>query len=111
LAEDPVELRLRLEVTQEHVTEHFRFEESQGYMDAVRNREPRLERTIQQLADEHQHLAGALEALIERVRTATCLDEALRAAVRDWLDHLRRHEVRENLLVQEAFNVDIGPED
>ena len=50
-------LLARLSTTQAHVTEHFRFEEQNGYMDAVRKREPRLERAIQQLAEEHEQLS------------------------------------------------------
>jgi hypothetical protein len=51
------ELRTRLGAAQAHISEHFRFEEQNGYMDAVRKREPRLERAIQQLAEEHEQLS------------------------------------------------------
>src|SRR5215470_5650944 len=42
-------LRSRLEATRRHLVEHFRFEEQGGYMDAVRKREPRLGRVIDEL--------------------------------------------------------------
>ena len=42
----------RLERTQNHLAEHFRYEERDGYMEAVRKREPRLERAIEQLGSE-----------------------------------------------------------
>jgi hypothetical protein len=105
------ELRAQLAATRAHVTEHFRFEEQNGYMDAVRKREPRLERTIQQLADEHRQLAQSLEALIEQARAATSLGDSLRDEVREWIERVRRHEIHENDLVQDAFNLDIGAED
>jgi hemerythrin-like domain-containing protein len=104
-------LRARLDATRRHVTEHFRFEEQNGYMDAVRKREPRLERTIQQLAEEHHQLAQALEALIEESRAATSPEAALRDEIRRWVEHVRQHEARENDLVLDAFNVDLSAED
>src|SRR5215831_17507026 len=42
-------LRSRLKSTRKHIAEHFRFEEQGGYMDAVRKREPRLGRVIDEL--------------------------------------------------------------
>jgi hypothetical protein len=109
--ESLTELRARLGATQAHVTEHFRFEEQNGYLDAVRKREPRLERAIQQLAEEHRALAESLEVLIKQARAATTLDDPFREAIRRWVERVREHEARENDLVQDAFNLDIGAED
>jgi DNA-binding transcriptional ArsR family regulator len=109
--EGVAELRARLGATQAHVTEHFRFEEQNGYLDAVRRREPRLERTIQQLAEEHRQLARSLEVLVEQATAAASLNDPFRKEVRGWVERLRQHEVRENDLVQDAFNLDIGAED
>ena len=106
-----VGLRARLGEARVHLTEHFRFEEENGYMDAVRAREPRLERTIQQLAEEHSQLKRSLDALIGDVRAATNLSDTLRDEIREWIDCVRRHEVRENDLVQDAFDLDIAAED
>jgi hypothetical protein len=47
-----------LEGEREHITEHFRFEEQNGYMDAVQKWESRLEWTIEQLAQKYR--AGAI---------------------------------------------------
>jgi hypothetical protein len=104
-------LTARLGATRTHIAEHFRFEEQNGYMDAVRKREPRLGRTIQRLAEEHRQLAQSLDALIEQARVAMGLDEAFREEVRTWVERVRRHEVRENDLVQDAFNRDVSAED
>jgi hypothetical protein len=104
------ELLARLEVTSKLVAEHFRFEEQNGYMNTVRNRDPRFDRIIHQLADEHRELTQGLHRLLEKA-AASWADSSFRAEVRDWLNHLRRHEQRENDLVQNAFNLDIGPED
>jgi hypothetical protein len=109
--EGTTELRARLGATRTHVVEHFRFEEENGYLDAVRQREPRLERAVQQLADDHRRLARSLDALVEEARAAARLDDTFRGKVRAWMEQLRQHEVRENDLIQDAFNTDIGAED
>jgi hypothetical protein len=104
-------LRARLGATRRHVTEHFRFEEQNGYMDVVRAREPRLERVVQHLADEHRQLAQSLEALVAEAREAARLDDSLRGRVRAWVEKLRGHEARENELAQTTFNLDLTAED
>jgi iron-sulfur cluster repair protein YtfE (RIC family) len=109
-AEGLAELRARLDATRSRIIEHFRSEEQNGYMDVVRKREPRLERSIQQLAEEHHQLARSLDVLIARTR-ATSLGDPLREAVREWIENVRQHESRETDLVQDAFSLDIGAED
>jgi hypothetical protein len=104
-------VRARLGDTQTHLTEHFRFEEDNGYMETVRSREPRLERVLRQLAEEHRQLLQSLAALIEQARAAPNLDDTLRGEVRKWVESVRQHEFRENNLVQDAFTLDIGAED
>jgi hypothetical protein len=104
-------LRVHLSATQAHITEHFRAEEEDGYMEAVRSREPRLERVLDQLAGEHSELAQALKAIIDQAAAATTLDETLRGAIRNWIERVRQHEVRENDLVQDVFTLDISAED
>jgi uncharacterized coiled-coil DUF342 family protein len=104
-------LRDRLWATQAHLVEHFRLEEQNGYMDAVRKREPRFERTIQQLAEEHGQLKESLNALIRETEKVKSWDNALREAIHEWIERVRSHEARETDLVQDAFNLDIGAED
>jgi hemerythrin-like domain-containing protein len=106
-----VVLRARLDATNTHILQHFAFEEENGYLDAVRKREPRLERAIQQLAEEHRQLRQSIEALVGEARAATSLDPVLREGVRRWIKNIRQHEARENDLVLGAFNQDISPED
>jgi hypothetical protein len=105
------ELRARLAATYTHVTEHFRFEEHNGYMDTVRKREPRLERTIQQLAEEHHRLAQSLAELVAEAAATASLGSSLRDRIRSWIGNLREHETRESDVVQAAFNLDLGAED
>jgi hemerythrin-like domain-containing protein len=109
--ESLAQLLSRLAAARSHLARHFHFEERNGYMDAVRKREPRLERTIQLLAEEHGELMASLETLIEQAKAATSLDDPCRDKVRKWVGRVRRHEVREGELVQDAFNQDIAAED
>jgi hypothetical protein len=104
-------LRARLDATSAHLLKHFGFEEHNGYMDAVRKREPRLEREARHLADEHPELAQSLEVLGGRAQALASLWDSLREEVRSWIERVRRHEARENDLVQDAFNWDIAAED
>ena len=110
-SEDLALLHARLGATHAHICEHFRFEEQNGYMEAVRRREPHLERTILQLGEEHVELKQSLAAILEEAEAARSVNDSLREKVRQWIEHVRRHESRENELVQAAFNLDVGPED
>src|SRR5262245_59088299 len=64
--EGPAALAARLSATRAQLAEHFRLEEHDGYMDAVREREPRLEKTVRELAEEHRGLMQSLDALLGR---------------------------------------------
>lgn len=104
------ELRSRLDATCTHITEHFRFEEQNGYMEVVSKREPRLQHVIDELAGEHRRLAATLAGLIERARVGS-LDDTFRGEVRAWVKDVRQHEIREDELIQDAFNLDLGTKD
>lgn len=105
------ELGRRLRATQAHVAEHFRLEEENGYLGDVRRREPRLERDVTHLAEEHRALKQSLEALALEAEAIARRERELREQVRAWAKSLRRHEARENRLVQDAYNMDLGAED
>ena len=105
----PEELAAQLRRTRAHLAEHFRFEEENGYMTAVLQRDPNQGRRVEQLRDEHRRLFAALEALLDAAgRGAT---DAGRANVLEWVAAVRRHEEREDALVQDVFNVDTSAED
>ena len=107
----PEALRARLEAMRAHIIEHFRFEEEDGYMDAVRRLEPRLERAIEQLAEEHRQLLDSLDALRTEIATLPSANEAVATKVSAWVQKLQKHEARENHLMQDAFGLDIGTTD
>jgi hypothetical protein len=104
-------VRARLGATKGHLLEHFRFEEQDGYMDAVRKQRPSLAHAIDQLAQEHGQLAQALEGLLAEADTAADVTDMFRDRVHRWVSAVRKHEERENDLVQDAFNLDIGTKD
>jgi hypothetical protein len=107
----PATLATRLGLLQKHLLEHFRFEEQNGYMDVVLRREPRLERVVQHLCEQHRGLARTLAGLLSQAEAATDTSEGFCNAVRGWIEELRQHESQENRLFAEAFNLDIGDKD
>jgi hypothetical protein len=80
-------------------------------MASVLQAQPHLERTVQRLREEHGQLLRSLEEVTAEVGSATTLTGPLREKVLDWMRGVRRHERSENVLVQDAFNVDIDAED
>jgi hemerythrin-like domain-containing protein len=107
----PTTLFARLIATRDHLATHFRFEEKDGYMDAVRKREPHFEHAVSRLGIEHGQIMQSLDGLVNRASRVEVPDDRLRQDVLHWLDRLRNHEHRENELVQEALNTDFGAGD
>ena len=102
-SEGPGELGSRLGKVRTHLADHFRFEEEGGYMAPVLKEEPRFHAQIQELLAEHGQMAQALDAIIEEVGREPAVPDVSRQKVRVWVGQVRRHETRENDLVQEAF--------
>ena len=101
----------RLKALATDLAEHFRLEEQGGYMDVVRKRQPRLEHEVQHLEHEHRALGNRLNELIGEAGGANGSNAPFQEKVRSWIEQMRLHECRENLLVEEAFNLDIAAED
>jgi hemerythrin-like domain-containing protein len=106
-----VDLCDQLGRVRDHIASHFRLEEQDGYMDVVARRQPGLNRAIRHLGDEHAGLLEALDVLIAEASRATTVDDRLCKRISAWLESVRSHEDRENHLIEDAFNVDIGPSD
>jgi hemerythrin-like domain-containing protein len=109
--EAPAQMVTRLDGLRDHLTEHFRLEEENGYLDSVRQRQPSRGREIDELKEEHRLLALFLDALLREAQEAKNLSDAFGDRVRAWVARVRHHESHENRLVQEAFNQDISAED
>lgn len=104
-------LRSRLRTVRRDIAQHFNLEEQNGFMDAVKKREPRLDHTVDQLAEEHRQLRRSLDSLIVEAKLAARVTERIRTATRKWIQSVRHHESRENKLIQAAFAEDIAAED
>ncbi len=107
----PAKLLASLERLRGRLVEHFRFEEQNGYLDWVVERQPNLDRPVQHLAEEHRLLLSSLDELLGETRAAAAAAAALKRKATEWSRRVRRHERDENLLVEDAFNLDLGAED
>lgn len=94
-----------------HLCAHFRLQEKGGFLNELREREPRLARTAWELLEEHRTLRQALDSLHGEANVAVSLDDTFREKVRQWIANMRRHETRENDLLQDVVDLDIGAED
>jgi hypothetical protein len=101
----------RLGAVRDHVANHFRLEETNGYMDVVAKRQPRLDRAIRLLAEEHAGLLQSLDDIIAEAIRTTAVDDRLRNQITAWLERIHTHEDRENRLIEDAFDFDIGAND
>jgi hypothetical protein len=107
----PICVLNQLTATHGQITEHFQFEEQNGWMDEVRKQEPRLEHAIEGLREEHRELVQSLDTLIEELKAKEKLNEAGRHKIVRWIERVRAHESRENELLEDAFEEDLGAGD
>jgi hypothetical protein len=94
-----------LDATRERLAEHFRIEEHNGYLTRVLEHQPHLERIVGRLAQEHRELLRGLDEL--RAEARTVLGGSLRHKIGRWIQRVQRHERSEDVLVQDAFLVDL----
>jgi hypothetical protein len=100
-----------LDTTRDRLAEHFRFEEHNGYLASVIEHQPHLERTVDRLAREHGELLRCLDELREEIQRAPVLAGPHRHKVAHWIQRVRQHERHEDVLVQDAFIVDLNADD
>lgn len=105
------EFKVRLRIARDDLAEHFRLEEQDGYMDAVKSRSPAQGRAVQRLLAEHQGLLKTLDDIVKLASQSASLSDRLRNKTLQWIQRVHGHEQRENALVQDAFNVDSAAED
>jgi hemerythrin-like domain-containing protein len=106
-----LEVCAQLAATHKHVTDHFGFEEQNGWIDVVRRQESRWEHAIGQLVQEHRQLVKSLETLIEEADAAQNLNLVFCEKVLRWIERVIDHETRENELFEDAFVTDLGAGD
>jgi hypothetical protein len=111
LADGLEKLRTQLPLTRAHLIEHFRYEEDHGYAELIREQLPRLQHAVMERLDEHPQLLSRLEDLLDELQLARCLSGSFPSKVLAWVHEVREHESKENLLIQDAFNRDLGATD
>jgi len=104
------DVRIRLKAVLSLVKEHFRIEEQDGYMNAVKEQDQRFESELQCFRDEHRAMRRELEFLVDEADSLQQIDAEFSESVHGWIDRFRMHEKNEIDLVQEAFDVDVGGE-
>lgn len=93
------------------VREHMEFEERDGYLAPVQERMPGLVGKIEQMRGEHVTLQTRLAQILSDVRAQPgvyAFRVEMSPHIERWLDSMRDHERRENILVQDALNTDIS---
>lgn len=104
-------LPARLASTRKRLVEHFDLEEQNGYTTAVEDVQPHLMKAAQRLHEDHDHLLTHLDQVRAAVQSGAEVTDDIRERVRVWLNAVRRHEQAENLLLQDAFGLDIATGD
>lgn len=105
------DVRAALQSARTDTSEHFRLEEQSEWMDVVSKRGPALERSIQHFRQEHRELLEALGTLQDLVQAAGKVDDVLREKIHKWIERVRRHELSEDELIEEAYTLDLGTGD
>ena len=96
---------------------HFALEEAYGYFDDPIRVAPRLSALASALREEHQVLYAMIRDLADDVdelsRTESLSENGLRVVERfgEYYDRFQQHENRENELILEAYDSDIGTGD
>jgi hypothetical protein len=103
LARLVIELQIRLPA-------HFALEEKGGYLSEELAKAPRLSRIAARLLDEHADFLTRLQRFSESVRRARRAEDcsSLLSETLAFREAIRKHELSENQLMQEALMDDLG---
>lgn len=104
-------LRGQVAVIRTAVLEHFRLEEEDGYMKQVLELRPFLERSAEKLRHEHRDLAAELDAILKELYQPKSDVRACCVRLENWIGRIHLHEKQENMMVEDAFGLDIGTKD
>lgn len=94
-----------------HLQEHFKQEETGGFLEESIARMPRLSNAASDVIADHPRLLAELDSLLELVGRRDTSGAAWSEASRGFAvfaDHLRVHERNENAVVQAGYNEDLG---
>ena len=108
------EIAPQLALLRDELAMHFALEEAYGYFEDPVSVAPHLDRLAEQLRNEHVQLYTQVIQLVENVEAEQFRGNIAQAAPQivqrfaDFDQQLRRHEAREDDLIQTAFSDDIG---
>lgn len=94
-----------------HLHDHFEKEERGGFLEESVTRIPRLAKAVAAVLADHPRLLAEIDGLIDSLPTGGVSAEAWRscsAGFDRFAGHLVAHERRENAVVQEGYNEDLG---
>ena len=100
-----------LGVLEGFLLKHLVREEENGYLAEALAAAPRLTRRAKRLLRQHDKISSDLDSLVSHARAAGDTRnawEVVGAEARAFTRALRRHEMEENRLIQEAFMDDLG---
>jgi iron-sulfur cluster repair protein YtfE (RIC family) len=109
------ELRDDFERFRAHLLKHFALEEEGGYLNAVREVQPALDKDIQGLMRQHREVGHLLTDVFHEVSQVQA-DMPLRirdtcCRIRNLIEILQQHEDIENRLVSQVLTRDVGTHD
>ena len=104
----------RMESLSAHIETHFNQEELAGFFDRIVDRAPRLSEQIDDLRAEHQSMLGEVRSLHEVALGGDGSPgwwQRLEDKFHEFSKELMHHEHKENQLLQQAYDEDIGAAD
>ena len=100
-----------LQELRRHLAEHFAQEERGGFLEECVARMPRLSTAVRSILGQHPALLAELDGVIRQLESGpadtaawTRTDQAFEV----FSAHMTAHERRENAVVQEGYNEDLG---
>ena len=108
------EMAFRVQELRDLLAEHFADEERGGYLGSALAVAPQFASQAATLCTEHAQFLERLDHLVARLRYSEATSNYWRAScleIEQVIADLRRHEQRENAIVQAAFEQDLGTND
>ena len=108
------EMAFRVQELRDLLAEHFADEERGGYLGSALAVAPQFASQAATLCTEHAQFLERLDHLVARLRDSEATSNywrASRSEIEQVIADLRRHEQRENAIVQAAFEQDLGTND
>jgi hypothetical protein len=95
----------------QHLAEHFAQEEQGGFLEESVARMPRLSAAVRSILGQHPSLLAELDGVIRELDATPAAAASWNRADRAFevfSAHMTAHERRENAVVQEGYNEDLG---